>query len=105
MSEHTAEKVALTCPRCEHPNLDHYRGFCHHRAGVAVCGCRVPPGECGDYPAPCNHDPAHVIPPDEETPAEVWEDGYDAGHGDARAVQPTYPDPTPNPYKASGFSQ
>lgn len=33
--------------------------------------------------------------------AEAWEDGYDAGHADARAVQPTYPNPTPNPYRDS----
>ena len=32
--------------------------------------------------------------------AEVWDDGYDAGHTDARAVQPTYPEPTCNPYRA-----
>jgi len=31
--------------------------------------------------------------------AEAWEDGYNAGHQDARAVQKTYPDPTPNPYR------
>lgn len=30
-----------TCPRCGHPNLDHYRDFCHHPAGVAMCGCRT----------------------------------------------------------------
>lgn len=30
--------------------------------------------------------------------ADVWDEGYHAGHEDARAVQPTYPDPTPNPY-------
>lgn len=31
--------------------------------------------------------------------ADAWYDGYQAGHEDARAVQPTYPDPTPNPYR------
>ena len=31
--------------------------------------------------------------------AEAWDEGYDVGHEDARAVQPTYPDPTPNPYR------
>ena len=31
--------------------------------------------------------------------AEAWEEGHLAGHEDARAVQPTYPDPTPNPYR------
>ena len=31
--------------------------------------------------------------------AEAWDVGYHAGHEDARAVQPTYPDPTPNPYR------
>ena len=31
--------------------------------------------------------------------AEAWDEGYHAGHEDARAVQPTYPDPTPNPYR------
>ena len=30
--------------------------------------------------------------------ADAWDEGYHAGHEDARAVQPTYPDPTPNPY-------
>jgi hypothetical protein len=30
---------------------------------------------------------------------ETWEDGYNAGHEDARAVQPTYPEPTRNPYR------
>lgn len=36
-----------SCPRCGHPSLDHYRGFCHHPAGaVAMCGCRtIPPEE------------------------------------------------------------
>ena len=31
--------------------------------------------------------------------AEAWDEGYHAGHEDARAVQPTYPDPTPSPYR------
>lgn len=31
--------------------------------------------------------------------AEAWDEGYQAGHEDARAVQPTYPEPTPNPYR------
>ena len=31
--------------------------------------------------------------------AEAWDDGHHAGHEDARAVHPTYPDPTPNPYR------
>ena len=31
--------------------------------------------------------------------ADAWDEGYHAGHEDARAVQPTYPDPTPNPYR------
>jgi len=31
--------------------------------------------------------------------AEAWDEGYDAGHNDARAVQATYPAPTPNPYR------
>ena len=29
----------------------------------------------------------------------AWDEGYHAGHEDARAVQPTYPDPTPSPYR------
>jgi hypothetical protein len=42
---HNAEEEMPACPRCGHPNPEHYRGFCHHRAGVAMCGCRViPPG-------------------------------------------------------------
>lgn len=39
---------------------------------------------------------AAVLP---ELLADVWDEGYHAGHEDARAVQPTYPDPTPNPYR------
>lgn len=31
--------------------------------------------------------------------ADVWADGYASGDQDARAVQATYPDPTPNPYR------
>ena len=31
--------------------------------------------------------------------ATAWDEGHHAGHEDARAVQPTYPDPTPNPYR------
>ena len=31
--------------------------------------------------------------------AEAWDEGHHAGHEDARAVHPTYPDPTPNPYR------
>jgi hypothetical protein len=34
--------------------------------------------------------------------ADVWQEGYDAGHEDARAVQPTWPDPTLNPYHEKG---
>ena len=33
-----------------------------------------------------------------EAAAEGWDEGYDAGHTDARAVQATYPEPTANPY-------
>ena len=29
--------------------------------------------------------------------AAAWDEGYQSGHEDARAVQPTYPEPTPNP--------
>lgn len=29
---------------------------------------------------------------------EAWDEGYIAGHEDARSVQPTYPQPTLNPY-------
>jgi hypothetical protein len=32
--------------------------------------------------------------------AEVWEEGYQAGHEDAWAVQKTYPEPTRNPYRS-----
>ena len=39
--------------------------------------------------------PAEVV----RQKAEAWDEGYHAGHEDARAVQPTYPDPTPNPYR------
>ena len=31
--------------------------------------------------------------------AEAWDEGHHAGHEEARAVHPTYPDPTPNPYR------
>lgn len=31
--------------------------------------------------------------------AEAWEEGYDAGHEDARAVQPNWPATTENPYR------
>lgn len=31
--------------------------------------------------------------------AVAWDDGYQAGHEDARSVQPTYPDQTPNPHR------
>ena len=34
--------------------------------------------------------------------ADAWDEGYDAGDTDARAVQATYPDPTPNPYRQAG---
>lgn len=29
--------------------------------------------------------------------ADAWDEGHHAGHEEARAVHPTYPDPTPNP--------
>ena len=34
--------------------------------------------------------------------AQAWDEGHQAGHKDARAVQSTYPEPTPNPYRAEG---
>ena len=34
--------------------------------------------------------------------AEAWDDGHQAGHEDARAVQSPYPEPTPNPYRTEG---
>ena len=34
--------------------------------------------------------------------AGAWDEGHQAGHEDARAVQSTYPEPTPNPYRAEG---
>ena len=34
--------------------------------------------------------------------AAAWDEGRQAGHKDARAVQSTYPEPTPNPYRAEG---
>ena len=33
--------------------------------------------------------------------AAAWDEGHQAGHEDARAVQSTYPEPTPNPYRAA----
>lgn len=41
--------------------------------------------------------PAEVV----RQKAEAWDEGHHAGHEDARAVQPTYPDLTPNPYRTS----
>ena len=37
-----------------------------------------------------------------DTLAAAWDEGHQAGHEDARAVQSTYPEPTPNPYRAEG---
>lgn len=34
----------------------------------------------------------------QQAKAEAWDEGHLAGHEDARAVQPTYPQPTLNPY-------
>ena len=34
--------------------------------------------------------------------AAAWDEGHEAGHEDARAVQSTYPEPTPNPYRTEG---
>lgn len=34
--------------------------------------------------------------------AEAWDDGYCAGHVDARAVQPSYPEPTNKPVPCGG---
>ena len=34
--------------------------------------------------------------------AAAWDEGHQAGHEDARAVQSTYPESTPNPYRAEG---
>jgi hypothetical protein len=49
------------------------------------------------------NDPAVVSAVDAYVSAEkaaAWDEGYDDGHQDARAVQATYPAPTPNPYRA-----
>lgn len=42
-----------------------------------------------------------VVLPDitQQAKAEAWDEGYIAGHEDARAVQPAYPQPTHNPYE------
>ena len=37
--------------------------------------------------------------------AAAWDEGHQAGHEDARAVQSTYPEPTPNPYSTEGDSR
>ena len=37
--------------------------------------------------------------------AAAWDEGHEAGHEDARAVQSTYPEPTPNPYRTEGDSR
>lgn len=87
----------------------------------AACGCdgtRLPHCyECGDStwdhecpdPVPCRHRGAgavlaRVLPgllaeARNQGRAEGWDEGYHAGHEDARAVQATYPEPTPNPYR------
>lgn len=44
---------AAACPRCEHPNLDHYWGYCHHPTGpVTICGCRVNPSAASEESMP-----------------------------------------------------
>lgn len=32
----------------------------------------------------------------------VWDEGFDAGHETARAVNPEYPEPTRNPFREEG---
>ena len=32
----------------------------------------------------------------------VWDEGFDAGHETARAVNPEYPEPTPTPFREEG---
>ena len=39
---------------------------------------------------------------DRDRLAAAWDEGHQAGHEDARAVQSTYPEPTPNPYQPEG---
>ena len=91
----------------------------------AACGCdgtRTPHCyECSDStwdhecpdPVPCRHRAAEsvlarVLPDLLDAAAErdelaaAWDEGHQAGHEDARAVQSTYPEPTPNPYRAEG---
>ena len=91
----------------------------------AACGCdgtRTPHCyECSDStwdhecpdPVPCRHRAAEsvlarVLPALLDAAAErdelaaAWDEGHQAGHEDARAVQSTYPEPTPNPYRAEG---
>ena len=63
----------VACPTCDNP---------------AAARLRAERGELADKLA---HMP--------ELLAAAWDEGHHAGHEDARAVQPTYPDPTPNPYR------
>ena len=46
----------------------------------------------------------HAPHPDAERDrlAAAWDEGHQAGHEDARAVQSPYPEPTPNPYRTEG---
>lgn len=47
---------------------------------------------------------AKVAPLIREALADAWDAGYEAGHEDARAVQATYPQSTPNPYRERSWA-
>ena len=53
-----------------------------------------------ERPRMAAHDALAAVLPD--LLAGAWDEGHQAGHEDARAVQSTYPEPTPNPYRAEG---
>ena len=56
-------------------------------------------GTCAYAPWPCATYRALSTPDLPKLLAAAWDEGHHSGHEDARAVQPTYPNPTPNPYR------
>ena len=77
------------CPDCQHPYSVHGHG------GEGENAYPVCPPDFRDEAS--GTIAAEVL----RQKAEAWDEGHHAGHEDARAVHPTYPDPTPNPYRAA----
>jgi hypothetical protein len=106
MNEHTAENDV---PRCRYMPAIHgqlapiWEGAALLRLAADVLEAQ-PPKLQSQYVAALRlyaDEPwrlTRVTPPDAAL-ADAWDEGYDAGHQDARAVQPTYPEPTRNPYR------